>query len=365
MNLRKDYLQKLAELAGRNGMDAVLICPSEEMLFFTGFNPMMCERFQGLFVKNDGSLFYICNLLYAGQIREAFGDEIPVYTWFDGDVMTDIVGGILREQGLGGRTIGVNSSAQAFNILEIMDKTDVTFRNAKPLLEEVRIHKSHEELEKLRKAASIDDEVYVEVLKYIKAGMTEQDVCDFLTREMAARGGTDMWNIVASGPNSSYPHYNDSRRVLQDGDAVVLDFGCKWQGMFSDMSRTVFIGRISDENRRIYELVDRANHAAEDAVKEGAFIPDIDQAARDVLATQGLAETLINRVGHGIGYMVHEAPDIKKSNPRRLEKGMAFSIEPGAYLEGRVGMRVEDIVVINEKGEREVLNKSSRAIYEL
>ena len=358
--MRTEYIEKLAALMKESGMDAVLISPGEELTFFTGFSPMMCERFQGLFVKQDGTCFYVCNLLYGDQLRSELGEEVPVYTWFDNDEMTEIVDGILEQQGLKGKTIGVNSTAQAFNVLDIAEKSDITFRNAKPLLEEVRIHKTLEEQEYLRQSAAIADAVFLEALDFIKPGKTEGQIMDFLFERMQARGASFVEAIVASGPNASYPHYEGRDRVIQEKDIVLLDYGCAFHEMMSDMSRTVFVGGISEYEKQLYDLVERANAASEALAKEGAWIPDIDKAAREVLDEQGLAKTLVNRVGHGIGYSTHEGPYIKQSNPRRLERGMAFSIEPGVYLSGEIGMRLEDIVMINDKGETEVLNKSPR-----
>ena len=360
--MRKEYIDKLVSMLPGAGLDAMLICPSEELLFFTGFTPMMCERFQGLFVKKDGGLFYVCNLIYADEIRAAYGDAMPVYGWFDGDGMTEVVSGILTNEGLKGAVVGVNSSAQAFNVLELADKYDISFRNAKPLLEEVRIHKTHEELDNLRQAAAIADAAFEPVLQFIKPGMTEADIRDFLFEQMTSRGGSAPWAIVASGPNSGFPHYNAYDRVIGEQDVIVLDYGCTYNGMCSDMSRTVFVGDATEEQRYIYDIVDRAQRAAEAAAVEGADIPAVDAAARDLLEEYGYAETLLNRVGHGIGYMIHEAPDIKQCNHRKLERGMAFSIEPGVYLANRFGMRIENIVVINEHGETEALNKSRREL---
>ncbi|MEG2143731.1 MAG: M24 family metallopeptidase, partial [Oscillospiraceae bacterium] len=257
------------------------------------------------------------------------------------------------------KTIGVNSSAQAFNVLDLAQACNIKFVNGKALLEQVRINKTHEELDNLRHAAKIADAAFADVISFIKPGMKEQEVSDFLHRHMENDGGYSCWSIVASGPNSSYPHYNEYERTIQKGDAVVLDFGCVYNGLCSDMSRTVFICEASERLRELYAYVNESNAAGEKAAREGATAASVDKAARDVLQKYGYAETLINRVGHGIGYMIHEAPDIKKCNPQLLEKGMCFSIEPGIYIAGDVGMRVEDIVVINEKGETEILNKST------
>lgn len=358
--MNKKYMKKLVDCISKAGLDAVMVCPGEEMNFLLGFSPMMCERFQGLFVKADGELFYICNLLYQEELREKMPENIPVYSWFDGEVMTEIVEKVLGEKGLLGKTIGVNSDAQAFNVLEIMDKVDVIFKNAKPLLEEMRIIKDTEELDALRRSAAIVDQVFVEVQSVIRPGAAEKDVQDFLLRRMAELGGASVECIVGVGANSSYPHYCDCKGVIQEQDVVLLDYGCTYKGLYSDMSRTVFVGGITEKQSECYDLVRRSNEAAEVMVREGAWIPDIDKKAREVLDEKGYAKTLINRLGHGIGYSIHEAPDMKQSNLRKLERGMAFSIEPGIYLAGEFGIRIEDIVIVNEQGEGEVLNKATK-----
>lgn len=357
--MRSEYIKKLADMME---YDAALVCPSEELMFFTGFSPMICERFQGLFVKKDGSCFYLCNMLYGAEIREGLKGECPVYTWHDNEGM-DKAYQILKEQGLWGSTIGVNSSAQAFNVLDIGQNCNIHFVNGKPLLEEVRIRKTHEELENMRKAAKVADNVYDVVCAMIRPGITEADIRDVMVNEMVKQGGgSGMFCIVASGPNSGFPHYSSYDRVIEEGDCIVLDWGCAVNEMMSDISRTVFVGSITEEQRRIYELVDRSQLTGEAVAKEGVNISEIDIAARNVLAEEGYAETLVNRVGHGIGYSVHEGPYINQINRRPLEKGMCFSVEPGVYLAGRFGMRIENIVCINENGETEILNKADRGL---
>ena len=356
--MRKEYIQKLVDLME---YDAMLICPGEELLFFTGFTPMQCERFQGLFVKKDGSCFYLCNILYTGEVSAAFKGEFPIYDWHDNDGMQKVYK-ILREQGLAGKTIGVNSSAQAFNVLDIGANCDIHFVNGKPLVEECRIRKSHEELERMRKSAAVADGAFELACAMIRPGITEGDIRDVMVGHMAKHGGSNFDCIVASGPNSSYPHYMSYDRVIEEGDCIVLDWGCAIDGMMSDLSRTVFVGSITDEQRRCYDLTNRAQLTAQELAAEGVFIPEIDKAARTVLDEQGYAYTLVNRVGHGIGYSVHEGPYINQINARPLERGMCFSIEPGIYLPGRFGMRVENIVCINENGETEPLNKADRSL---
>jgi len=355
--LRQVFADKLVSLMNDEGLDAILICPSEELKFLLGFSPMVCERFQGLFIKNDKSFFYLCNLIYTGELKEIFND-LRIVSWFDGDVMSDAVNKLLEAEGLTGKKIGVNSSAPAFWTLDIAEKTGITFVNARDLLEEMRIIKTDEELENMRKSASIADKVFDDVIKFIKPGMLEEEVREFITSEMVKLGGIKPWAIVASGPNSSFPHYAGGDRVIGSPDVVLLDFGCTYNDMCSDISRMIFVGSVTDEQKRVYDVCRRSTEAGEAACFDGAFIPDIDKASRDVIIEAGYEDAFFTRLGHGIGYMGHEAPDIKVSNPRKLEKGMCFSIEPGINLLGKFGMRVEDIVAITKNGT-EILNKAT------
>jgi len=358
--MREIYIKKLVILMEKEGLDAVLVCPSEELKFILGFSPMMCERFQGLFIKKDGSLFYLCNLIYTGELEDVIKD-IRIVSWFDGDVMADTVSKLLETEGLHGKKIGVNSTAPAFCTLEIAEKTGIEFVNAKPILEEIRIIKSAEDLENMRISSSIADKTFDEVIKFIKPGQTEGDIKDFLMETMEKHGGTKPWAIVASGPNSSFPHYNGGDRVIGTPDVVLLDFGCTYNNMCSDISRMVFVGSVTEEQRKVYEICRKSTEAGEAACFEGAFIPDIDKASRDVIVEAGYSDAFFTRLGHGIGYMGHEAPDIKVSNPRKLEKGMCFTIEPGINLLGKFGMRVEDVVAITENGT-EILNKATHEL---
>lgn len=359
--MRKKYLDKLVNILQNKKIDAMLIAPSEEMEFIMGHNTHLCERFQALIIKNDGTYFYICNLLTADEVQSVLGPEVKVYGWFDGDEFTDTVRKAFEENGLIGKTIGVNSTERAFIILQIMDAVNVKFVNGKPLLEEMRMIKDEEELENLRIAARITDESYEELLKFIRPGIKEADIAAKMNEIFKRKGADEGFTMVCSGPNSSYPHYNSDQRTIQEGDVIVLDWGCKYNDMCADMSRTVFVGGITEEGKNVYEIVRKSQEAGEKAAVAGAYIPDVDKAARDVIDKAGYGKNFFTRLGHGIGYSVHEAPDIKKSNSRHLEKGMVFSIEPGIYLGGKFGMRIENIVAVTKDGN-EVLNKASKEI---
>lgn len=362
--MRKIYFDKLVDIINEKDIDAMLISPSEELLFLLGTSPRLCERFQGLFIKNTGEYFYICNTLTADEMREALGPDVKVYDWFDGDYYTDIVRQALTDFDLVGKKIAVNSSAQVCNILEISKELSITFVAGKYLLEEIRIQKTDEELENLRKSSLITDKAFENLLNYIKPGMKEEEIKHVLLPEMYKQQGGKMVpgsGVVASGAGSSFPHYNDTQRIIQEKDILILDIAGVYNGMRSDMTRTIFFGEVSEEERKIYNLVLKANLAGEKAAVEGAFIPNVDKAARDVIEQAGYGKYFTTRLGHGIGYMGHEAPDIKGSNPRYLEKRMAFTIEPGIYLTGKFGVRIEDTLIITENGT-EILNNATKDI---
>ena len=360
--MNEKYTGRLVEGIKDEGLDAFLVCPGEEFKFLTGINPMFCERFQGLFIKRNGELFYICNLLYEEELKRVLPESVEIYSWFDGESMTAVVYEVLKKKGLLGGKIGVNSTAQGFNLLEISSNMDLKFINGKPLLEKIRQIKDSDELDYLRYSAGIADKVFEKVLNIIKPGVSEKEIQDFLMENMISLGGDTPECIVGCGANSSYPHYSDNKGIVAERDIVLLDYGCTYRGLYSDMSRTVFVGEPSDKLKECYELVLKSNEEAEKMVAEGAYVPDIDKKAREVLDEKGYAHTLINRLGHGIGYTVHEAPDIKQSNKIKLERGMAFSIEPGIYIGGEFGIRIEDIMIVNEDGRGERLNRAPKEL---
>ena len=359
--MREYYYNKLVDMIRNEGLDAILLAPSFELEFILGNSPLLCERFQALFIKNDGSCFYICNLLSGSEVRKMLGPDVPIYQWFDGDNYLDTVSRAFSEQGLLGGVIGVNTTAQVNNILQIAQVIDVSFRPGRALLQELRIIKTDEEIEALTEAAHRADQVFGEILQYIKPGMHEYEIKAKISALFTALDMPNNGNTVASGPNSSYPHYVDKERVIQEKDIILMGFGGTYKGLYADMSRTIFVGDVTEEERSVWQLVKNANLAGIAAAHEGAFIPDVDKAARDVIEQAGYGQYFTTRLGHGIGYEEHEAPDIKKSNPRLMERNIAFSIEPGIYIDGRFGVRIEDICAITKDG-LQVLNQASKEL---
>ena len=350
-----EYLDRLVQEIRKADLDAMLVAPSEDLLFLTGHNPIFCERFQGLFVTAEGDYFYVCNLLTKEEM-EAVLPNRKVYAWFDGDGHVDTVRTALEENGLIGKRIGVNNTVRAYNILEISEQVDVTWVSARYLCQETRIRKTDQEIEGMRGAAKIAEEALAATIPQIRPGMKEEEVKQILLRNMLDRGGLNPRALVASGPNGGYPHYNLGLRTLEKGDAIVIDFSCEYMLMRTDITRTVFLGPPSAKQREVYDLVRKANEAAEAIVAAGTWIPDIDAAARKVIEDGGYGPQFTTRLGHGIGYLGHEAPDIKANNRRYLEPRMSFTIEPGIYLGGEFGVRIEDCVLVTPEGKAEILH---------
>lgn len=353
-----EKLEILTNLMKNEDIDALMIGPSSDLEYFTGLNPMSDERFKALIILKDKRYFYICPELYYEETRELLGEDAHIFIWSDTDGFLKAIKEAANYYNLKNIKIGVNDAIRAIDILEIENAIKAKFFIGSGIIENVRIIKDEEEKSNLRKSAHIADEVAGEIIKFIRPGLTERDIKRKIEELFMEKGVQSLAfeTIVASGPNSSKPHYNGDSRVIEEQDIIVLDFGCKYNGYCSDISRTVFVGEPTEEQKKIYDIVVKANTAAESFVKQGVTAEDVDKMARDVIKQAGYGQYFLNRTGHGIGRAVHEGPYIREGNKQVLENGMAFSIEPGIYLPGQYGMRVEDIVLI-DNWSGEVLNK--------
>ncbi len=357
-------IDKLFKHMEERNLDAVAIGPSNNLEYMTGFNPGGCERFQCLFITRQRQYFYICNLIYAEDMKRWFPKNAPFFVWGDNKGVNDTLIKAFNYLNLAGKRIAIGESIRAVDLLDMNEMFSCEFVNGTDLLEELRIIKTQKDLDKMRIAARMADEVMDELTRFIKPGMTEKDIKIKIEDLFVQKGadGISFSPIVACGINSSRPHYCEDSGVIAKKDVVLLDFGCRFQGYCSDTSRTFFIGDISKEEKYIYSIAKEAYKRAVSFAKEGVPCCDVDKQARNYIEAKGLGEYFLNRTGHGIGFDVHEAPYINGFNSRPLERGMAFSVEPGISIPGKVGMRVEDIVVINHKGETEVLNKFTKDI---
>jgi Xaa-Pro dipeptidase len=358
--MNQSFLERLVLQLKMKNIDAMLIVPSEELRLMIGLKPLLCERFQGLFVKQDGTYFYFCNLLSGDEVAQVLGAD-KVTTWFDNELFTDVLRNVLEKQGLIGKTIALNATARAFNIKRIESSIPVKFVDGKGLIEDANLIKDEKELQGLREASLIADQVMLRTIEFIRPGMLESEIVSFVEQAFMDEGCEPDFALVASGPNSALPHYTGaSRRVLEE-DLVLLDIGGKYHGFSSDTTRTIFVGTPSEKMRIVYGLVLRANLAGEDAAQIGKIVGELDKAARAVIEEAGYGQYFTTRVGHGIGYSTHEEPYINQISDKVLAPGMAFTIEPGIYMKDFFGIRIEDTVIMTENG-LEILNHVDKAL---
>ena len=226
-----------------------------------------------------------------------------------------------------------------------------------------RMVKDETELKKLQKAETIGDEAFTHILDVLKPGITEAEIALELEYYMKKQGASKLSfdSIIASGPNSSMPHAQVTDRKLRQGDFVTMDFGCIYQGYCSDMTRTVAIGEPSDEMRKVYQIVLDANQRAMEQIAEGKKCSDIDALARDYIREQGYGEYFGHGLGHGVGLDIHEEPRFSPKCDVITEENMVITVEPGIYLPGRFGVRIEDLVVVKKNGY-EKLSKSNKEL---
>jgi len=230
------------------------------------------------------------------------------------------------------------------------------------ILENLAAVKDKNELNALRTAIEITDKVFDEVLQFFKVGVSEKEIALELAMRYKKYGeGEAFFSIVASGPNSALPHAQPGERKLQKGDFVVVDNGAKYAGYHADMTRTVVIGEATDKHYEIYELVKKSQQAGIDVAKEGMACKMVDDATRNVIAEAGYGDKYIHSTGHGIGLEIHTYPKLSQQSDEILKENNVVTIEPGVYLPGWGGVRIEDDIWVKKDGN-EVLNKTSKEL---
>ena len=361
---RMDYAGRIARAQAemeRQGIDWLIIAPSSDLVYLMGYPAHTSERLTALATpRRGGEPFVVVPRLEAPRLadRDDIHDVIDQRVW--DETMNPI---LLLAEGLGnpqGLTIAVSDQMWSGFLLKLMDACPgARFVNADAALKELRVIKAADEIAFMREAGRLTDEVWDEFAATATlAGKTEIEAGRMLAELMDKKGlGAPAFMIAASGPGSASPHYLTSNKVIQEGDAVVFDFGGNIEGYKSDITRTVHVGEPSDEFRKVYAIVDEARKAAFAAVRPGATCESIDAAARKVITDAGYGEYFIHRVGHGLGLDVHEEPYLVGGNTTPLRPGMVFSDEPGIYIPGKFGIRIEDSVLCTEGGA-EFLNNA-------
>jgi Xaa-Pro aminopeptidase len=346
--------------------DAVVCFPSRNLQYLTGFDEEPGERHLHLFVPETGDPVLLVPELYETQVREATW-VADVRTWADGEDPREAVGAVAADLGLANDAAHVlvddTMWARFTQDLRAVLPT-ATFGLASEVLADLRVRKDEAELDALRRAATVADRVVAALRDRGDelVGHTEAELAAEIERLLTDFGGegVSFATIVGSGPNGAKPHHHHSDREIAPGDPVVLDFGTRVDGYPSDQTRTlVFGGDPPADFPAVHDVVHEAQQAAVEAVEPGVTAASVDRAARDVVEAAGYGDRFVHRTGHGVGLDVHEEPYVVAGNDRELEPGMVFSVEPGVYLPGEFGVRIEDLVVVTEAGH-ERLNDTPR-----
>lgn len=351
-------LDRLRRLMDARSVDALLVSVGADLPYFTGYEAMPLERLTMLVVTAARPAVLVVPELEAPRVVTQAG-VFEVRPWEETEDPVGIVTGLLDRVG----SVAVGDQTWATFVLDLQRRLpDVRFDVASQVTGELRMRKETAELDALRRAARAADRV-ADRLRQLRFSGTSEAGLSRLVAGMTLEEGhqTAGFSIVASGPNGASPHHEATERVIEDGDAVVVDFGGKLDGYCSDTTRTFHVGKPTPEYRRIFAVLQEAQAAAVDAVRPGIVAQDVDRAARKIIERAGYGEFFIHRTGHGIGLEAHEHPYIVEGNHQELEPGMTFSIEPGVYLPGRFGMRIEDIVAVTDSGV-ERLNGSDRSL---
>ncbi|QCX79778.1 Xaa-Pro dipeptidase [Streptomyces sp. YIM 121038] len=349
-------MDRAARAAAEAGLAGVLVAPGPDLVWLTGYRvPADTERLTLLVLAPGQDPVLVVPTLEAPDAARAAGAAaLTLRDWTDGVDPYGVAAPLLAKDG----RFGVSDNAWALHLLgmqrQLPASSYVALTEALPMLRAV---KDAAELERLTAAGAAADATYEEIQKVPFAGRKETDVAGDLADLLRQFGHEQVdFTVVGSGPNGASPHHEAGDRVIAHGDMVVLDFGGLKHGYGSDTSRTVHVGEPSAEERRVHDVVREAQDAACRAVRPGIACQEVDRVARAVITDAGYGEYFIHRTGHGIGVTTHEPPYMIEGEEQPLVPGMCFSVEPGIYLPGRFGVRIEDIVTVTEDGGRRLNN---------
>ena len=337
-------------LLRKRGVDGLLLLPEVELFYLTGFRIDITERPSAAIIPFDGQPRFVVPGLEK-ELRGTRSWITRVDTWDDAPFEALARG--LRDSGLERATIGVGERVPWGWIRRIEEQLPrIKFVSVTEAIESLRMVKDAHELELIRRACAITDRAAEAGFAALREGITELDLEAVIRSEMTRLGGLPQFCLVLFGERAALPHGMPSSRKLSTGDVVLVDTGCSLEGYMSDITRTVVFGQPSPRQRHVWETVLRAKNAAFEAIRPGMTCHQADAIARGIIQQAGLGEFFIHRLGLGLGLLCHEHPYLAKGNAQALEAGMTFTIEPGVYIPGELGVRLEDSVVLTAGGCR-------------
>ncbi len=327
------------------GLEQMLVSDPPSIYYLTGKWILPNERLLALYLNKNGN-----HKLFVNKLFTVDGDIGIEKVWFsDTDPGCEIIAGYTNHDKL----LGIDKKMAARFLLELMELgAGSGFKNASECVDKARRVKDEDEKEKMILASKLNDEAMERFKGLSREGVTEQQVAaemNAIYKELGTEGPS-FGPLVSFGANAAIGHHKPDHTVLKPGDCVLFDVGCKKNSYCSDMTRTFFYKSVSEKGREVYEIVKKANLAAQAAMKPGMRFCDIDKVARDIITEAGYGPNFTHRLGHCIGIEVHDAGDVSSINTDVVEEGMIFSCEPGIYLPGELGVRIEDLMLMTKDG---------------
>jgi len=354
MHNHESRLKKLTELLKLYHLDALALVPGANLTYLTGLTMHLSERPTVAFFFAAGRPALILPALETPHAKEVIPYGVDFYPYSDEEGHEAAFLRAEPELALTGKAVGVEYTQMRILELRRLEQIapDVRVQAAEFLLPQLRMVKDETELAHMRQAVRFTEAALQATVQQIKAGQTELEIQNMLHIEMLRAGAraAAFGSIVVSGPRTASPHTSASERVVQAGDLLLFDFGAAHGGYAADLSRTFAVGQPDPELTQVYEVVKKANTVARRHAGPGTKAEELDRVARQVIEAAGYGEYFIHRTGHGLGLEVHEPPYIVEGNDTVLRPGMTFTIEPGIYLPGKGGVRIEDDVVITQDG---------------
>lgn len=349
---RAGRLEALRRQLAADGCSLAAVAPTDNLRYLLGFAPLYDERACFYVVGADGAAMLMPSL--NAEQAAAQAPEVELVRWSDDAGPAEALRAVLERSGANGGAVAVDGEMRADHLLLLQDALGgARTVNAASVLGGLREAKGEDELAALQEAAAAADQAMLAAFAVCRPGATEAEVADAINASFAANGQEPVFAIVGSGPNGAFPHHHTGSRPLAEGDAVVIDLGARGPaGYVSDITRAAFVGEPTERYREVHAVVDAAVEAGMAAARPGATCHDVDAAARGVIEDAGYGEHFVHRTGHGLGLSMHERPWIMRGNHTELRVGMVHSIEPGIYLPGEFGVRLEEIVHVTADGCR-------------
>lgn len=347
---------KAQALMVEHDIGGIVVEPGSAMLYFSGIRWRRSERLTALVIPREGEMAVVTPYFEEPSVRESmtFGDDVR--SWHEHESPFDLVADVLRDRGVAGIRVGIEETVRFFVIEGMRQAAPHTeLVSALPVTLGCRMYKSGSEIALMRKASEVTLRAYEHVYRSLEAGMTPDDVNALMYSAQAALGGSSIWNMALFGPASAYPHGTDQPQRIEEGQIVLMDCGCSVQGYQSDISRTFVYGEPSARQREVWDTVRKGQQIAFEAAQPGTPAGQVDDAVRAYYESLGYGPGyatpgLSHRTGHGIGMDGHERVNFVHGETTPLAAGMCFSDEPGIYIFGEFGVRLEDCLYMTEDG---------------